>query len=251
MKTQKFSALLAVVFTVICSGIVRADLTPSEIVSQFNGTNGWAFTATSLATPRTFTAVNSSHVPNLSAYASGTLNSFCVNSSIGTVVTTSGGVARLNYDATTGRTQNASGVALSVGGALLYQQYAAGELPDVGTVSALAMAIRDLNSVTSISSISWTTGYYAYLLTINVDKNYWIGNYNVNQYYEEIGNYAVFIMNIWTNGGTVAQDHLYVAGADYSGGSGDVPEPATLLLWTLGGVGALGINHYRKRSKIA
>jgi hypothetical protein len=161
-------------------------------------------------------------------------------------------VARLSYNGVTGETKNASGVALSVGGALLYQQYATGELPNAGTLSTLATAIRALNSATSITSITWTTGYYAYLLTINDDRNFWIGNYNVNQYYEEIGNYAVFIMNIWTTTGGVAQDHLYVARVDYGGGgSSDVPEPATLLLWTLGGVGALGANRWRKRSQKA
>ena len=36
MKIRKFFALLAITLTVIGTGIVRADLTPSEIVNNFN-----------------------------------------------------------------------------------------------------------------------------------------------------------------------------------------------------------------------
>ena len=250
MKTLKIVVLLAIAFPLMNCGVVRADLTPGQIVSQFNslGTYGWAFTSSGSA-PRQFTASSTAFVPDLSAYASSTsssfaFNSFCVNTSIAAV---SSGAAKLSYNPTTGITQNASGIALSVGGALLYQQYAAGVLPNASNTTTLASTIRSLNSATSINSLSWTTDtFLSYLLTLNADRNYWIGNYNVNQRYDEIGDYAVFIMNITNATGTIQyQDHLYVARADYGGDKG-VPEPATLLLWALGSVGALGVGKYRR-----
>jgi len=249
MKTLKNLVLLTVALTLVNCGVALAELTPSQIVSQFNnlGTNGWAFD-TRGSIPSTFTATNSSLVPDLSAYASGSLNSFCVNMNLGAI---SRGVATLSYNADTGRTQNASNVALSVGGALLYQQYAAGLLPVVLGSISIDTSIRALNNATSVTAINWSQGFYAYLYSLKPDSSYWIANYNVNQRYDEIGDHAVFVMNIKGATGTANyQDFLYVARADY-GGNNDVPEPATLLLWTLGSAGAFGFNHYRKRNKKA
>ena len=79
---------------------------------------------------------------------------------------------------------------------------------------------------------------------------------NTNLRYLELGDFAVFMMDI---NGSSARTQLYVTYASHSGnyedGIGDdignAPEPATLLLWSLGSVGALEFRHYRKRSKTA
>jgi hypothetical protein len=249
MRTFHLSTLLAVVLTVVGSGVLRADLTPSEIVAQFNnlGTNGWEFTSTGNA-PRTFTS-SIAAVPDLSAYVSGVFYSFSVDTNF---MVAASGLAKLNYNATTGLTQNAAGTALSVGGAFLYQQYAQSELPNTVAELELAQTIRNLNSATTSTSSALNWGVNAallYLLSINSDREYWVGNYNVNQRYDEIGDYAVFIMNITTSSGLTRQDHIYVARANYGTTPiNAVPEPATVMIWMLGSVGALGMNTYRKRS---
>jgi len=119
-----------------------------------------------------------------------------------------------------------------------------------------------LNSMTpdGVLTYDWDGNkYLQYLLNIRDDKNYWANDYNTNLRYSELGKFAVFLMEI--DGGS-AQSHFYVTYASHTGnyedgnGNGDgndnddghAPEPTTLLLWTFGGIGALGFRHYCKRS---
>ena len=86
-------------------------------------------------------------------------------------------------------------------------------------------------------------------MSLNDDPLYWTAHYNLLQNYDVMGDYLVFIMTVTDpNGGnTHFEDFLYHATKtdnptpprrpDDPPGNGDVPEPATVLLWTLGSLG--------------
>ena len=264
MKNLKNFVLLAVVLTCINCGLARADLTPSEIVAQFNGlgSNGWSFNS-GASTERYFSSTNANYTPDLSAYhanARGTGSNrfltFCVEPNSGSVAST--GTAKLNFSGGNSTRVSYDNKAVSVGTAFLYKQFATGAFSSnlynytnasqrSSDYSTLLSTLRALMSPQG--SLNWSSNkYLAYLLTINSSQSYWTGVYNPGQYYDEIGNYAIFVMNVRNANGTGEyQDFLYISKADYGKG-GEVPEPATILLWTLG-MGAFGIGHYRKRNK--
>jgi len=266
MKTIKFSVLLAVAITLVNCGIVCADLTPNQIVAQFNGlgTNGWSFTSGS-STERYFAPANAAFTPDRSAYhpnALGTgtnrFHTFCIEPNSPSLA--SSGTAVLNFSGGNSTRVSIDNKAVSVGTAFLYQQFATGAFSSslynytnasqrASDYSVLLSTLRVLMEPQTYGSLNWSTNkFLAYLLTVNPNQSYWTGVYNPGIRYNEIGNYAVFVMNIHNaSGGGEYQDFLYIARADYGGGGGGVPEPATLLLWTLGGIGAFGVGRYRKR----
>jgi hypothetical protein len=89
------------------------------------------------------------------------------------------------------------------------------------------------------------------LLSINSDKSHWTSIYDPGKYYDEIGNYSVFIANansIVDYTYRVEGDFLYLAKLGETPSS-SVPEPATLALWGLGTFGAAIIG-YRKRRQM-
>ena len=280
MKTLKFSALLAVAFIAMNSDALRGEFTASEIVSRFNalGPNGWSFVIGGSGTERPFySPTPAGAMPDVRAYASslGPAGVPVIYSvSMSSCSDVSCGTAKLNYDATTGMSRNRDGVALSVGAAVLYQHYASvtlnswagynifdyGSLPNSGQrscdASLLLSAMMILNHATSANSVDWTTNkYLQYLMSIRNDQNYWVRDYNTNLRYPELGNFAVFMVEI--NGGS-SQSQLYVTYASHLGsykggngngnGNGHAPEPATLLLWSLGSLGVFGFRQYRKQS---
>ena len=272
MRTRQFSVLLAVALTAMCSGGLRADFNAQIVVDNFAGAgqSTWTFNSTNQpgGYERSFYH-NSGIVPNRGAFAvnstgfygtqAGTnlFYSFCVNQNINTVATA--GTATLNYNAATGVTQNASGQALTVGAAWLFQQYATGYLAGFSynnMVGAGTRFSRDTNLLQSAINLLMSGGdiigstntFVQAMLQANSSASYWLGTYNVNQRYNEIGDHAIFVMNIRNNGGVANQDHLYIVQANYGGGgSSDVPEPASLLLWTLGGLGLAYTSRARNR----
>ena len=276
MRTLKFAALLAVALFAMNSGMVRADLTPNEIVSYFNSLNaiggsGMMYSSSPQATgERRFTVAGVFDVSDLAtAYRTGTIgtsggtnsfNSFCIEPNATSVL--GSGLARLNYSGNS-TSVDSDGKSVSVGTALLYKLYATGEfasnLYDYSNTTqrtqdsaALTQVLRNLMVPGSISQSDWNTNkYLQHLLSINANQSFWTQVYDPGRLYGEIGNYAVFVMNITNTTGTGGfQDFLYIARADY-GGSNGVPEPATMLLWTLGSIGTLFGGYYRKRNKIA
>ena len=297
MRKIQLSTLLVLALMVVSGGMVRAELTPSQIVDRFNsfGPHGWSFAVAATATGETiFTGYPNFDVAG--AYCSWTssgsnsFRSLCIETGYGIQAET----ATLSYFNGNSTVRASDGYAVSVGAALLYKQYATGEfasnLYNYASVSQrtadttlLLSTLRSLLTPTpghfSEGSLDWTGNkFLAYLLTVNNDKDFWTGKYNPGQYYNVIGDYAIFVMNLSlyteTCQGGQFNDFLYIAKADYgnSGGGGDngggngnggggdngggngngggsgVPEPATLLLWSLGSLGAFGMNRYRRTS---
>ena len=259
MKTLRFSALLAVALTAMSCGVLRGEYTASEIVAGFNANGGWSFNSTGgMYERRFYSSINT--MPDVRAYSSvlGASGIYAMCMSSGSSAPSSG-TATLNYNATSGLTRNRDDVALSVGGAVLYKMYATGTLGIFNYTQAmntgqrysdatdLRNAIYALNNATSVNTPTWTTNrFLQYLLNIRNDREYWILDYNTNLRYTELGDFAVFMMNT----GNGYQTNLYLSYASHLGNfeNPGVPEPATLLLWTLGSIGALGFRHYRKRS---
>jgi len=274
MKTLKISVMLAVAITAVCSGTLRAELTGKQIADGFH----WAYDSRDGLYVSELRLYNSSGTnPNITNAYSSILGptgvyTMCVGNGSAAPY---GGTATLNYESGTGYTRSNNGDYLSVGAAVLYQRYAAGELNydyvgslGIGTrytdANNLRSAIFALNRAASMTASEWTNNQYAlYLLrdvsgfslaeinantaAVQAAKAYWTSNYSTDQYYAELGNYAVFMMDI--GNGTTYQTQLYVTGANYN--NPGAPEPATLLLWTLGSIGALGFRHSHKRSRKA
>ena len=247
-------------------GAVFAELTPQQIVNQFNslnGPNGWSFSSGS-NTERYFASSNAAFTPDLSAYhayARGTLansfRTFCVEPNSSSVA--GSGAAKLNFTDGNSTRVSIDNKAVSVGAAFLYQQFATASfttsLYDYTNVSqrssdysSLLTTLRAL--MTPQGALNWTTNKYLdYLLSLNDSKEYWTGVYNPGERYREIGDYAIFVMNISNSSGTGEyQDFLYIARADYGNSSTDAPEPATLLLWAMG-AGAFGLGYRRRQLK--
>ena len=276
-------AMLVCLGTLTLQQVAKADLTVAETVAQFNALNGRqgaSFKFNSVytqpigganvgeyrltATGNDFATVGD--FAPLAAYTGTTSGSnyfstFCIeqNQTIDTNVQYFG---KLNYDSTTGKTQNTSKPAnvLALGGAYLYQKFAMGELTVSGFAydyttnynSRAATAVDLQNALHFLTdskqgTTDWDSGnmFLKYLLSVKDDKAFWKNDYNLNDTYRDLGdfnNYAVFVLNVGGN-----QDQLYVAKVSRPGT--DTPEPATMLLWLTGGLSALGFGYAKKRRK--
>ena len=262
-KSLLVATVITMVLGVVLAGTAFADLSASDIVASFNSLNnnkGWRFTtpySSGVAIPELTTASNYDDA-NVTAYdpkTGGTTSNgaswfetFCLEPMA--QVDTTGIYAKLNYN--NNRTTTSEGSVLSLGSAYLYKMYATGTLAGfdyagTSTDNDILDAIRRI-TVNGFLHNNWSNQFLTALLNIKNDKNYWLAAYDPGKYYDELGDYKVFVMNVTSIGGADRQDYLYLAStASPPPTNNDVPEPATLLLWTLGGIGAAGTTWARKR----
>jgi len=260
-KIQLVIPIVAILLTVAASQSVYADLNAREIRDRFNSMNGgqgFSFIPDVLQRPTLLTLTTQAGSQNVdtSAYISGRKGSigsqtffqtFCVSPQLDVC---SVGLGKLNYDETTGLSKNkqGNGYALTLGAAYLYKEFATSLTPlgITGEINPMdfAQAIRALMATVTVSD--WDGNIYLKkLLSINDDYDYWRSLYHANQRYSEIGDYCVFVINVTdSNGEGEYQDFLYIARAE---GPPVIPEPATLLLWSLGSLGLFGTSLARKR----
>jgi len=255
MKTIRFLppaiAFLAVALSFQNS--VKADMNAQAIVDQFNSASGGTKMSFSYGyNYEVQISQNGSGFADTSAYEQGVTGgsnyyrTFCVQPNVGAYQNMQ---ATLNYE--NGRSTTTSGHFLTIGAAYLYSQFAAGTLDGYEYAETSARTTSNSNLMSAIrylmgiyTPLDWDNPFMDLLLSINGSKTFWTTEYDPNQYYDVIGNYSVFVMNNSEVGGSGrdGQDFLYVANATDS----VVPEPATLLLWGLGSLGAFGIARKRK-----
>ena len=169
---------------------------------------------------------------------------------------------KLNYNNGTSMTHY--GNTLKIGAAYLYQLLATTDgINRYGTDGAeLAAAIRFLVGQPYFYEeyyTDWDNPYLQMLLGINDDRDYWASDYNPDAYYEEIGNYSIFIMNAEGPPAQIAmrgmdmmpyyayKDYIYIAEAANPYGPTTVPEPATLLIAGIGIAGLTAARRLRKK----
>jgi len=281
MKKLLFGLIFVCALACANNSATLAEFNPQQVVTAFRNLNvtntGFDFTSNPVWVNsdgdggnayRTFVARNGSALPNTSAYGGVALlpngfRSYCVDVAIQRTTVT--GTATLNYNPANGTTSNYTGHVLSVGAAWLHSQYARGILPgydetvfyEGDSVEQFYAALTALMSGTASQKLSFianSSNMFAVEMR-NVGSMYgytaadWAAAYDMRGRYDAIGDYAVFVMSIRGTDGRNYQDFLYLAPADYGNGGGEVPEPATLLLWTLGGMGLAGSSWARKRRK--
>ena len=167
----------------------------------------------------------------------------------------------LNYG--NGASMTNYGNTLKVGAAYLYQILATtDDIDRYGTDGAdLAAAIRFLIGQPYTYEdhfTDWDNQYLQMLLGINDDQDYWQSAYNPDAYYDEIGNYSIFVMNavgplemIAMRGMDatpyyVHKDYLYIAEAAMPYEPATTPEQATMLMVGLGLAGLPFVRRLRK-----
>ena len=247
--TKQFGLSFTAILVLIAFGVsAYADMNAGEIVGNFNSMNGGlGFRFESVISNPLVTAttqVGSTNV-DISAYAAGRagttsgrtyFTTFCVQPDH---IAVSPGVGKLSFNTTNGQTVNSSGIALSLGAATLYKQYATGEIT-IANVELFRTALRVLNGNEVLSN--WSTNMY--LAGLAGNRDYWTQKYDARQRYDEIGDYCVFVMQVTTPAGAPGQDFLYIANATFT--TTGVPEPATMLLWAIGGIGFAGASRIRR-----
>ena len=199
------------------------------------------------ATPVDFSAYR----PDLYTGGGNYMRTFCIEPNNSLLAYS--GTADLNYQ--NGQTRTSSGGVVKLGTAALYSQFASGALQGFNFTAvdrhAEYITLRAaIQATMGLISADWSANkYLSQLLTLNSDKSYWSATYDPGMYYREVGNYAVFAMNVYNNSGGDTQDFLYVTKADYGNGGNDVPEPATILFWSLGTLGFVGASRRRRNCK--
>lgn len=262
MRTLKILSLSLLAMLMLTS-VSFADLNAGQIVSSFNGlsANGLQFRySTSTNEVNIYQVSAVTPFANTSAYSTslstGGNNSyfrtFCIEPTKSVVTS---GTAKLNYE--NNKTVNSAGKALTVGAALLYTRFATGALASSYNYANsttrgndaidLRTAIQSLMGVYT-GTVNWNNKYLQYLLSIDSNQSYWTAVYDPGHFYNEIGQYSVFVMQVKDSSGNGDyQDFIYVAQA--STVTTVVPEPATILLWSLGGVGAVAGGLRRRNGK--
>ena len=239
----------AVACAAIMDSAVHAAIVPGvslgaqEIVDTFNALNGGTGPQLALhfgtkGSFATYMAYPGSVFPDTSAYAAkpfpDQIYTLCVEPKVYSWPDVT--YAQLDYANDKSTTAN-SHKELTVGTAYLYTLYATTDLTDSPELSAAMRFLMNDWHVTDQPYANWDNIYVQMLMDINSDQDYWLSTYNPDAYYDEIGNYCVFVMNERSRdffGDSVpSQSELYIAKAPNAYVS-EVPEPASLSLLALG-----------------
>jgi hypothetical protein len=244
--------------------ITGVSLNAQAVVDAFNSTNpgnGYMFSAGSASSGGGF--ANLEYKPGTTNIDTSAYNP--KYSSWGTVGLEPGKkvhpscTAMLNFADGKSVTQT-SNSALAVGTAFLYKHFVDNYVAEsIAGTTQLGATIRYLMGTESSSDLyylgDWDTNVYLQmLLDINGDKDYWMSEYNPDAYYDEIGNYSIFVM--WATdffpddpNAYSGQSYLYIAHAAdaWDGTSPAVPEPATMLIIGTGLVGLGLVSRRRKK----
>ena len=268
---------LPIIAFLLLSSLAHADLFMEQAqhaVDMFNSMNknqGYVFTqkvdsnsaSTTLGKNVIMTTTSGKDLVDLDAYtasyAAGVndngnqfFKTFCVEPGVGTA-----GMVRGKLDYTNGTSTTAKGGDnLSLGTAALYAQYVSGTLDgyvDLVTTEQLVHAIRAAMETSTYgdyyTSYDWETNIFlAALLGINADKDYWTQDYDPGKYYEEVGDYSVFVMNTYNGDGFNVQNMLYIVEND--GHASSTPEPASILIVGIGLASALPMIRRRKNKAV-
>lgn len=270
-KRKKMSkTVLPIILFLLMAPLTHADMfmeRAQNAVDTFNSMNknrGYVFTQKTAGQPgdnnlgyySVMTTLVDKDLVDLGAYkasysqsgnesSSQIFRTFCVEPG----VITSGMVrGKLSYDNGVSTTATIKDN-LSLGTATLYAKFASGKLQDFvdtnSMMSELVHAIRAgmeagiYNSKLKTTDYSYYTDYdwdsnvfLAALLDINSDKEYWTQDYDPGKYYDEVGDYSVFVMNTWEGDGNNRQNMLYIVEND--GHAAATPEPASMLIFGVG-----------------
>lgn len=257
-----FMSVLTAVLCVVAIPPTRADFSLSQAqqaVNAFNSLNegrGYYYNVSPDNGRFSLTTVQGGEQADLGAYSpllggGNMLKTFCVEPAVETATKQYGTLNYANNSTTT-----TSGDKLTVGAAYLYASFATGMLagyaydsPNYTNGKELSNAMHFLMDVYFLESpwVNWSNNDFLNgLLDVNSDKSFWEQAYDPGRYYEEIGDYSVFVMNNQDEYGSHRQDFLYLAG--YDGQSSTVtPEPASLLILGVGMAGVFCV--YRARKK--
>ena len=236
MKTMRHLTLTMVFFAVamFTMNFALADMNAQGIVNQFNNTPDGQRTLFNYSMDDygvRLTQVNGINHVDTSAYKQGVFgdsNSFrtlCIQPKVGVNNPMS---MVLNYANNT--STSSTGQSLSVGAAYLYSQYAAGTLQGYNHYplsASYGYLLSAVHGLIGLNPVDWDNTFMKLLLRINSDEDYWTQTYDPNKYYDDIGDYSVFIINCYdANGNGGYQNFLYVAKAS---NSSDTPEPAMVF----------------------
>lgn len=253
---MKKSLFLIVIF-LVTSSITYADFVVEQAqntVNAFNSLNdgkGYVYQVSPDKGRYNLTSAQGYEQANLGAYSSMTggenfIKTFCVEPIVGTAPKQ---IGKLNYE--NNSSQTTSGHKLTLGSAYLYASFATGDLngynylsPNYTNGKELSNAIQFLMG--SIYDINWyANDFLVGLLGIKDDQSYWEQVYDPGQYYDEIGDYSVFVMNNQDEYGTHRQDFLYLA--EHESGAAVTPEPASFLIFGAGLAGLALAGRLRKK----
>ena len=270
MYTKTFSIVrFLIVVSLLMVGITKptsadmvagVSLNAQAIVDAFNSLNngrGAGFTTESSILPSNFFTYkkngNFDYVDTSAYYPKGAPDRFfsvCVEPNRAAAWDGADTFARLNY--INGKSMTYSQKDLTVGTAYLYSLYATTDLPESAELAgAIRFLMDDWKVGVDDAYATWNNPVLQELLGINNDVKYWTSVYNPDAYYDEIGNYSVFVMNIaWDHPlgffqNNAGQNVLYIANAanPYGPENPVTPEPATMLMF---GTGLLALPFVRR-----
>lgn len=175
----------------------------------------------------------------------------------------------LSYD--NGLTRLSDGTPVTIGLAYLYTKYATGAYNNWNDalMAELYEAMRFLAGRGSSETTWFSNGVLSSMITETALPGLWMTSYNLNTEYPAWvdNNYAIYAMNleqsqlvfdangnastVWTSAGDV----LYLVRRDGGGTDpgtepGTVPEPGTLLAWSIIGLGMFGAARLRKKRRV-